>query len=396
MRKPHPFDFSHRFVNYAAMDNDSPVRVAVVGVGRAGWGMQCSEIDRRPSMFTVVAGCDTYAPWRERFADRYPSARITDTIDDVLGDPAVELVSIATRSVDHYAHAMRALRAGKIVFVEKPMCSTYEQARSLCAESDRGPGTLYVRHNRRFEPGFRAVRSILESGLIGDPVQIRLSRTSYGRRNDWQTLLEFGGGQLSNWGSHIIDHALQFLGAPAMPLRSVHASLARVAAVGDAEDHVKIVLTGQTGTVVDVEVSGGAAIASPEYLIWGTKGGLTGGGGTLHLRYLDPDSTLAPRTAYPGVPGSEFTQPSGALALGNRTIGSNFGQPEDLPWIEEDRRVPDGDPSEIWDHLHAAIRRDAPFPVTLDEAVEVIRVIDAARSGTQFAQESSADAYTLA
>ena len=378
------------------MKNDSPVRVAVVGVGRAGWGMQCTELDRRASMFTVVAGCDTYAPWRERFSDRFPAAKVTDTIDDILADPGVELVSIATRSVDHYDHAMRALRAGKTVFLEKPMCSTYAQAQALRAESDRGPGTLYVRHNRRFEPGFRAVRSIIDSGAIGDPVQIRLARTSYGRRNDWQTLLEFGGGQLSNWGSHIIDHALQFLGAPAMPLESIHASLARVAAVGDAEDHVKIVLTGRTGTVVDVEVSGGAAIPQPEYLIWGTKGGLTGSGGTLRLRYLDPDSPLASRTAYPGVPGSEFTQPSGALALGNRTIGSNFGQPEDLPWVEEDRRVPDGDPSEIWDHLHAAIRGNVPFPVTLDEAVEVMRVIDAARAGTPFVQDSSIDAYALA
>ena len=374
------------------MQNDSPVRVAVVGVGRAGWGMQCTELDRRGSMFTVVAGCDTYAPWRERFSGRYPDARVTDTIDEILADPGVELVSIATRSVDHYDHAMRALRAGKIVFLEKPMCSTYAEARALRDASKRGPGTLYVRHNRRFEPGFRAVRSILDSGVLGDPVLIRLSRTSYGRRNDWQTLLEFGGGQLSNWGSHIIDHALQFLGAPERPLESIHATLARVAAVGDAEDHVKIVLTGQTGAVVDVEVSGGAAIPQPEYLIWGTRGGLTGSGATLRLRYLDPDTPLTPRTAYPGVPGSEFTQPSGALALGSRTIGSNFGQPEELPWVEEERRVGDGDPSEIWDHLYAAIRGGVPFLVTLDEAVEVMRVIDAAREGTAFVQESGVGA----
>ncbi|HKJ86321.1 MAG TPA: Gfo/Idh/MocA family oxidoreductase, partial [Spirochaetia bacterium] len=327
-------------------------------------------------------------PWRERLNERYPSALVTDDLAEVLADPGVELVSIATRSIDHYDHAMRALAAGKIVFLEKPMCTTLDQAVSLRDASDQGPGTLFVRHNRRFEPGFQEVRSIIDSGILGDIIEIKLARTSFGRRNDWQTLLEYGGGQLSNWGSHIIDHALQFLGAPDAPLASIHTWLARVAAVGDAEDHVKIVLTGQSGAVVDVEVSGGAATPTHEYVVWGTRGGLYGSGDRLNLRYLDPNVELAARSAFAGVPGSEFAQPSGKLALGNRTIGSNFGQPEDLPWIEEERRVPAGEPSEIWDHLYATIRNGVPFPVTLDEAVEVMRVIDTARQGSPFVQAS--------
>jgi hypothetical protein len=123
-------------------------------------------------------------------------------------------------------------------------------------------------------------------------------------------------------------------------------------------------------------------------VIWGTRGGLYGSGDRLNLRYLDPNVELETRTAFAGVPGSEFAQPSGKLALGNRTIGSNFGQPEDLPWIEEERQVPPGEPSEIWDHLHATIRNGTPFPVTLDEAVEVMRVIDTAREGSPFVQAS--------
>ena len=364
----------------------NPIRTAIVGVGRAGWGMQCTELDRRSDRYSIVGACDTYEPWRDRFAERYPDAFVTNTLDDTLSRDDVELVSIATRSVDHFDHAMAALAAGKLVLLEKPMCSSHEQAVALKEASDRGPGTLYVRHNRRFEPGFRAVRELIASGILGDIVQIRLARTSFGRRNDWQTLLEYGGGQLSNWGSHIIDHALQFLAAPSRPLRSIHGRLARVAAVGDAEDHVKIVLAGDTGADVDVEVSGGAATASPEYVVWGTRGGLTGAGDTLALRYLDPSVELPEREAFGGVPGSEFAQPSGKLALGSRTIGSNFGQPEDLPWIEETRSVPAGEPSEIWDHLYESIRNGVPFPVTLDEAVEVMRVISEVRAGTEFEQ----------
>ncbi len=368
------------------MGAHTPIRTAIVGTGRAGWGMQCTELAGRADAFRIVAACDTYEPWRRRFAERYPDASVSGDIDVILDDPEVELVSIATRSVDHYDHAMRALRAGKLVFLEKPMCTTHAEAQALKAASDQGPGRLFVRHNRRFEPGFQAVRSIIGSGILGDVVQIRLARTSFGRRNDWQTLLQFGGGQLSNWGSHIIDHALQFLGAPAAPLGSVHAILRRVAAVGDAEDHVKIVLTGASGATVDIEVSGGAATPSPEYVVWGTRGGLSGSGNRLMLRYLDPSVELPERAPFAGVPGTEFTQPSGAVGLGSRTIGSNFGQSEELPWVEEERSVPAGDPSVIWDHLFAAIRQGVTFPVSLDEAVEVMRVIDLARTGSPFVQ----------
>jgi hypothetical protein len=58
--------------------------------------------------------------------------------------------------------------------------------------------------------------------------------------------------------------------------------------------------------------------------------------------------------------------------------------PEELPWVEETREIPDGSPSVIWDHLHATIREGTPFPISLDEAVSVMELIDQARHGTQF------------
>lgn len=358
--------------------------MGIAGLGRAGWGMQCHELDSRRERFEIVAGCDTYAPWRERFAERYPAARVSGDLDALLADAGVDLVSIATPSNAHFDHALAALAAGKTVFLEKPMCGTYAQASRLREASQQGPGRLFVRHNRRFEAGFQEVKRVLDSGLLGEIAEIKLARVSFGRRNDWQTLRGCGGGQLGNWGSHIIDHALQFLGAPERPLAGQYSRLARIAAVGDAEDHAKIVLTGQSGTVVDIEVGGGAALPSPTYLVWGTRGALEVWGNQMKLKYLDPSIPLAPRTAYAGVPGSEFTLPDGEQSLAARTIGSNFGEPETLHWIEEERQITDAHPGVIWDALHEALCNHAPFPVTLDQAVEVMRVIDEARRGSDF------------
>lgn len=365
-----------------------PIRTAIIGLGRAGWGMQCTELDDRPALYEVVGGCDLHEPWRRRFSERYPAAKTCKDMQELLDDPNVELVSIATRSIDHFEHSRRALEAGKIVLVEKPMCARLSEAEELVRISRSGPGTLYVRHNRRFEPGFLAVRQIIASGILGRIAQIKLARTSFGRRNDWQTLLAYGGGQLSNWGSHIIDHALQFLGAPESPPAAQWSHLDRVAAVGDAEDHVKILLRGHNNTLVDIEVSGGAALPAPEYLVWGDRGALELAGTTdprLQLRYLDPGVELPERAAYDGVPGADFVLPSGEQPLSSRTIGSNFGAPDSLTWIEETRPVPSGQPGVIWEALYESIRGGAGFPITLKQALAVMRIIESAREGSPFA-----------
>ncbi len=299
-------------------------------------------------------------------AERYGCA-VYARLEDLLADPNVELVNIATRSIDHFAHAKMALEAGKHVFDEKPMCVHSAQAQELQALSARSKGNLYIRHNRRFEPAFQHIREILASGILGEVFEIKLRRVNYSRRDDWQTLKAFGGGQLLNWGPHIIDHSLRLLGAP---LQSLWSDLKQIAAAGDAEDHLKLVFTGENGRVVDMEISGGAARGEPEYLIWGTKGALSCDGGSIKLRYLDPAVPLAPRVADPGTPGA------------------TFGNPEMLTWVEETMPVSPQLPVNmgfyIWNCLYRSIRLGAPFPITLEEALQVVDVITRAKAGTPY------------
>ena len=342
-----------------------PIRIGIAGLGRAGWGMHCKELAGKQDLFQIVAACDILPDRRERMSERY-GCETYERIEDMIADPYVELVDIATRTPDHFEHAMLALAAGKNVFLEKPICLTYAQALQLkgaAAQAARiASSTLYIRHNRRFDPDFLHVRQIIASGLLGEVYEIRLARHGYSRRDDWQTIVEQGGGQLLNWGPHVIDHALRFLESP---VDSMYSDLKRVAAVGDAEDHVKIVLCGANGRLVDLEISGGVAIGSPTYLVFGSKGSLSLSGKEIQLRYLDPAQELPPRTANPGPPGT------------------TFGTPEQLPWIEETLPVQAGSNDVIWDHLYRAIREGATFPIDLDEAIAVMQVISAAREGTQ-------------
>ena len=341
----------------------SPIRIGIVGLGRAGWGMHAQELTGREHLFHVAAACDLLPERRARFAERF-GCKVYERVEDLAADPEVELVDIATRSVDHFAHAALALRAGKHVFLEKPMTCSFDEAARLAEIASTSAGGLYIRQNRRYDPDFQQIQEIIASGKLGSIYQVRLARQGYARRDDWQTLKEFGGGQLLNWGPHIIDHALRLLESP---VANQYSYLKRVAAVGDAEDHLRIILTGENGRVVELEISGGVALSEPVYRIFGDRGSLVMSGNEIHLRYLDPAVSLPARQANPGTPGE------------------TFGQPESLPWVEEHLPVREGSTAIIWDELHAAIRQGAPFRVRLEEALEVMRVVSAAKAGTPFA-----------
>ncbi len=350
------------------MDNDSrgPIRVGLVGLGRAGLGMHIPELASYADQFKIVAVCDPVKERRDQ-ACKQLGCRAYRAYADLLGDADVELVDIATRSDDHFDHALAALKTKRWVLIEKPIAMDYEEAIKLRAASIKAGNKLFVRHNRRFEPGFNKVREILAGGLLGTVYDIRLRRGSYQRRDDWQAVKRCGGGQLLNWGPHLIDQALQLLGTPPAHMFS---ELKRVAAVGDAEDFVRIILRNSAGLSVDLEISGGRIVSEPECTVTGTRGALTLSGKTIHLRHLDPAAKLARRRASVRTP----------------KLGS-FGTPETLPWLEQDVVVEPSDAFSMramWNHLHAAIRRNKPYPITLDQAVEVMRIIDVARKDTPF------------
>jgi scyllo-inositol 2-dehydrogenase (NADP+) len=348
------------------MPEKQPIGVGIIGLGRAGWGMHGPELERFKDRFRIVAACDTDAGRRKRFVAKY-GCTLYKRAEDLVADQTVELVDVASRSTDHVQHALLGLKAGKDVFLEKPIAVSHAEALKLKPAAARSQGTLYIRHNRRFEAGFQHIQEIIASGILGKIYEIKLRRNGFSRRDDWQTIIACGGGQLLNWGPHIIDHALRFLEAP---VAAVWSDLKLVAAVGDAEDHVHVILKGQNGRVVDLEISGGAAISEPEYIVLGDRGGLRSSGNEITLRHLDPKVKLDRRRAKAGTP----------------KVG--FGVPDNLVWVEQTLPVKPAlpvDMNSIWGYLYASIREKKPFPITLDQALEVMRIVSLAKKNTPFA-----------
>jgi len=344
------------------------IKVGLVGIGRAGWGMHRRELEKLPRLFKVVAACDVDRKRCRQAAEALGCRTYTD-IRGLASDPEVELVDITTRSVDHADQAIVAVKAGKPVFMEKPIAVSYVEAKKMGRAAKRAGVEIYARHNRRFEPAFQHVREIIDSAGLGEVHSIKLCRGGYQRRADWQTILKYGGGQLLNWGPHVIDHALQLLDAPVADMWS---DLQRIAAAGDAEDCVRIILKGENGRLADVQIGGGMAIREPECTVHGSRGSIVVRGREIQMRYLSPRQKLARLRAKTSTPPKE----------------GGFGNPEKLRWVEKTvpvkprRRVDVG--TSIWRHLYAAMRKGEPFPIKWEEALEVMRIIDLARKGTEF------------
>jgi len=362
------------------------LKVGILGLGRAGRGMHAPELAQYPELYEIVAGADHAPDRRENLPPEFACARIYSSLEAMLDDAKVELVTVATRNADHTPHAIRALEAGKYVVIDKPIAVSYPQVLELKAASERFPGKLFLRFNRRFEPAFNHVRELMATGILGRIGFVRVYRhPGFVRRLDWQTLSEFRGGMLSNWGPHLIDQALQLLEAPVVDLWS---DLQHNVAAGDADDQVKILLRGANGRVADIEISTTATLPGPLYEVRGDRGSLVVPveEETIRLRYIDPAQKLGPLEAVPG---------NFPLAYGNPF--------EELKFIDEEipikpacgRTLQRGhvlapgeaaDPNKgytyqdtMWSLVHRAITAGEEYPITIDDGVEVVRISELAR-----------------
>lgn len=342
----------------------NPVKLGIVGLGRAGWGMQMKELDRKKDLFQVVAVCDVI-PERVTRAEETLGCKGYATIEELLADPEVELVDIATRNCDHYAHAKLALEAGKNVLLEKPMTINVEQAKELLSMANKeGKPRLFVRQNRRFEPVYTDIQKIVDSGVLGDIFEVSISQKSYQRRDDWQTIDEFGGGQALNWGPHILDQALMLLGAPVVEQQS---NRYQVAAGGDCEDHFTVHLVGANGRHANVSVSGASALnTGRRYVIHGSRGSIECVSGHIHAKYMDPKQVMPKVVSNPDTPGQSF----GAAGTFVAKVNPN--------WVEQDFKYGEMDVDKwepFWNHVYGALRFDAEYPIKDEQLIALMDVL---------------------
>lgn len=155
-----------------------PVRVAVVGLGY--WGPNLVRNLHEVPGAEVVAVCDLRPEALDRIGRRYPAVRRTTRYQDVLLDPTIEAVAVATPVATHHALAGAALRAHKHVFIEKPLAASSEEALDLIGLAEERGLVLMPGHTFLYSPPVDAIRNLISSGELGEVYFISTSRVNLG------------------------------------------------------------------------------------------------------------------------------------------------------------------------------------------------------------------------
>jgi predicted dehydrogenase len=147
---------------------DNSLDVAVAGLGY--WGPNLARNFSSLPGCELAWCCDPSDAARERLARQFPQARFTADLDEVLADPSLDAVVLATPVAQHAEHAVRVLEAGKHCFVEKPLAQSVADAERVVVAAEQTGRVLMVGHLLEYHPGVAQLKQLADSGELGERI----------------------------------------------------------------------------------------------------------------------------------------------------------------------------------------------------------------------------------
>ena len=248
-------------------------RVGLLGYGAIGH--EHSRAVRAVDGLALTAVCDTSQARREAATAAAEGIATTADAQALLERDDVDVVVISTPPSSHATWALRAIRAGKHVVVEKPFAIRTEEADEVMAAATAAGRLAVVYQNRRFDPDHLAVRRAVRSGALGEVFAIETFVGGYGHPcNLWHSDEAVSGGAFYDWGSHVLDQILDLV-----PTEVEHVSASALKRrwfdVTNA-DHSRVTMRFVDGTEAEFVHSDLAAALKPRWYLLGTEGALVG------------------------------------------------------------------------------------------------------------------------
>lgn len=336
--------------------NASVLNTGIVGFGLSGQVFHAPFVDVHPGfkLHTIVTS-------GALAATKYPKTQIKASFDELLANPAIDLVIICSPNQLHFPQAKAALEAGKHVIVEKPFTVNSTEAQSLIEASRKSGKLVFPFHNRRWDSDLLTLKHIIAQGYLGKIVEYesRFDRfTPEISRAAWRYQQEEGGGTLFDLGIHLIDQAVSLFGKP----QGVFARLfnQREGSVTDDSFDLKLIYP-------DLNVTLKASVfvkeAGPRFQVHGTKGSFVKYG-------LDVQEAQLRKGKKPGSKGYGMEPFSQRGILNTATSGKSFrGRYETLP----------GNYMAFFDNVHSTITTGSEMVIKPEDALLNIRIIEAAR-----------------
>ncbi|MCS7067747.1 MAG: oxidoreductase [Meiothermus sp.] len=336
-----------------------PIHTALIGYGMAGRVFHAPVIQAVPGLRLVTI----QSSQPEQVRSDWPEVWVSQTFREVVENPQIDLVVIATPNHTHFELAQSALQAGKHVVVDKPFTLTAAEARILQEEARSRGRFLSVFQNRRWDGDYLTLRKLLYQGTLGEAIyfESRFDRYRPEVQNRWREQAGPGSGLWYDLGPHLLDQALELFGRPL----AVYADLARQREQAQTPDYVHVLLRYPRLRVV-LHASALVPGGSPRFMVHGTLASFVSSG-------LDGQEALLKQGLRPGAAGWAPEPCEGWLYHPHRAA----------------ERVPmePGDYRRYYEGVRDAIRQEGPNPVPPEQAVRLMEVLEAALKSAQEGRE---------
>jgi len=327
------------------------LRAALVGYGSVAEKMHAPLLEVCPTLdFVAVVERNG-----NRCQQKYPKVQTFTSLDALLAADAADLICITTPNELHFSMAKQCLLAGKHVVVDKPVTLVAEEAEELMALAAFKGLVCSIFHNRRYDGDFKTLQEIVAKNLLGRLVYLEshFDRFRPQVSENWREKECPGNGITYDLGSHLIDQVVQLFGKPIAIWADIR--LQRTHAVAD--DNFDIIME-YPGVKARVTAGALVNVPTPKFMLLGEKG-------TYQKFHLDVQEQAFKEGRIPEGEtwGVEPAERWGSIHY--------EGEMQAYPTLRGDYRV-------FYENVVDAILGKAPLLVTLEQAIPVLRMIQAA------------------
>jgi len=192
----------------------SPIVTGLLAYGMSGRIFHAPFISAHPG-FKLKAVVERH---QKNAANQYNDIVSYNQIDDLIADKEIELIVVNTPSHFHFEHAQSALQAGKHVLIEKPVAATLAQLTQLLELSKQVDRHVLIYQNRRWDSDFLSVKEVIESGRLGDLIEVNFRYDRYKPLLNPKPFKEMAdtpaNGLVYDLGPHLLDQAISLFGKP--------------------------------------------------------------------------------------------------------------------------------------------------------------------------------------
>jgi predicted dehydrogenase len=297
---------------------------------------------------------------KKNIQQHYPSVKSYTSMEELLNDDNVELVIVNTPTYTHYDYAKKALLANKHVIVEKAFTTTVSEAEELKVLAEKRNKKISVFQNRRWDSDFKTFKKVIDDDLLGKLCEVEIHYDRYNldlSPKQHKEEQNSGSGIVKDLGPHLIDQALFLFGMP----QSIFTDVRVTRAVSIVDDYFEILLYYPS---LRVRLKAGLIVreAVPAFAAHGEKGS-----------FLKPRGDVQEPTLLKNIKpnldnwGTEDENLQGLLHT-----------EKDGTIIREKIKTLQGNYYDYYDGVYKAFTENKPMPVTVDDGINVMKIIEAA------------------